>query len=503
MAAPPRPGSGNGDGVEAHQSAERLLAQRHNGLLPMGHLQCRGLYWQDLGIGTEMFQSLCSRAGNSLDLLQDPATQAMLRGWQCDGQQELLSFTSHFLGWCHPRLVDNTWERRFEEAAQLKCHDQGGKLGPIILTPAASAEKKLDLQACVDEWHTQYGMITALLRAQTCVAVYIEKSQFMPQGTPAKAPWSLQLPPNGVIWLPRFREAGDTAVDHVAYQVSSLIVHSGSHEAGHYRACCQGHNGWISFQDNWEARQDHALHQEPGQDILLVWLVDADRYLTCPPAATPSALMKDELVTHAVRCYVQANYGVFQAQDSLLARLLRTTCPVCGIPLMSYSLFEEHVQSWHWELWHLGKQHMQATWPQWTDEVLPCVWCGGSLNLEKGPVKLQPHSCQMLAAIALATAFHARELEPMGSIFDLRLRPSERIQWALADNTALNEALQEAADPELYAAAGESAAAFGTELQRRGERVRVDEVWEGLEEPDSLDQGLADFLAQLDASWPA
>ena len=89
-----------------------------------------------------------------------------------------------------------------------------------------------------------------------------------------------------------------------------------------------------------------------------------------------------------------------------------------------------------------------------------------------------------------------RELEPMGSIFDLRLRPSERIQWALADNTALNEALQEAADPELYAAAGESAAAFGTELQRH-------EVWEGLEEPDSLDQGLADFLAQLDASWPA
>ena len=109
----------------------------------------------------------------------------------------------------------------------------------------------------------------------------------------------------------------------------------------------------------------------------------------------------------------------------------------------------------------------------------------------------------MLAAIALATAFHARELEPMGSIFDLRLRPSERIQWALADNTALNEALQEAADPELYAAAGESAAAFGTELQRRGERVRVDEVREGLDDTDPLDQGLAEFLAQLDASWPA
>ena len=48
-------------------------------------------------------------------------------------------------------------------------------------------------------------------------------------------------------------------------------------------------------------------------NVLLVWLVDANRYLTCPPAATPSALMKDELVTHAVRCYAQANYGIFQA----------------------------------------------------------------------------------------------------------------------------------------------------------------------------------------------
>ena len=77
---------------------------------------------------------------------------------------------------------------------------------------------------------------------------------------------------------------------------------------GHYRACCQGHNGWISFQDNWEARLDHALHQEPEQDVLLVLLVAANQYLTCPPAATPSALMKDELITHAVRCYAQANY---------------------------------------------------------------------------------------------------------------------------------------------------------------------------------------------------
>ena len=389
-----------------------------------GHLQCRGLHWQDLGTGTEMFQSLCSRASNSLDLLRDRATRALLTGWQCEGQQELLSFTGHFLGWCQPRLVDNTWERRFDEAAQLKCHDQGGKLGPIILTPAAPAEKTLDLQACVDEWGTQYGMITALLRAQTCVVLYIEKSQFLPQGEAAKAQWSLQLPPNGVIWLPRFREAGDLAIEHVAYQVSSMIVHSGSHEAGHYRACCHGHNGWVSFQDNWEARQDHALHREPDQDVLLVWLVDATRYLTCPPASTPSALRKDEL-THAVRCYAQANYGVFQAQDSLLSRLLRTTCPVCGIPLMSVDIFEEHAQACHWDLWHLGMQHMQVTWPQWTDEVLPCVWCTGSLNLEQGPVRPLPHRCQMLAAIALAIAFHARELEPMGSIFDLHLRPTE------------------------------------------------------------------------------
>ena len=29
------------------------------------HLQCRGLHWQDLGIGTEMFPSLCSRTGPS------------------------------------------------------------------------------------------------------------------------------------------------------------------------------------------------------------------------------------------------------------------------------------------------------------------------------------------------------------------------------------------------------------------------------------------------------
>ena len=191
-------------------------------------LQCRDLHWQDLGVGTALFQSLCSRASNSLDLLRDQATQALLHGWQCEGQQELLSFTSHFLGWCQPRLVDNTWERKLDEEAQIKCHDQGGKLGPIILTPAAQDKKILPLQDCVDEWHTQYGMVTALHHVQTCVVLYIEKSQFSPLGVAAKAEWRLQLPPNGVIWLPRFREAGDLAIDHVACQVSSMIVHSGS-----------------------------------------------------------------------------------------------------------------------------------------------------------------------------------------------------------------------------------------------------------------------------------
>ena len=163
-----------------------------------------------------------------LDLLRDRATRALLTGWQCEGQRELLSFTSHFLGWCQPRLVDNTWERKFDEEAQIKCHDQGGKLGPIILTPAAQDKKILPLQDCVDEWHTQYGMVTALHHVQTCVVLYIEKSQFSPLGVAAKAEWRLQLPPNGVIWLPRFREAGDLAIDHVACQVSSMIVHSGS-----------------------------------------------------------------------------------------------------------------------------------------------------------------------------------------------------------------------------------------------------------------------------------
>lgn len=97
---------------------------------------------------------------------------------------------------------------------------------------------------------------------------------------------------------------------------------------------------------------------------------------------------------------------------------------------MNIQLFEEHAQASHWDLWQLGMQHMRETWPQWTEEVLPCVWCAGSLNLARGPVKLHSHRCQLLAALALAIAYHSRELEPMGSIFDLRLKPSERIQWA-------------------------------------------------------------------------
>ena len=91
-------------------------------------LQCRDLRWQDLGVGTALFQSLCSRASNSLDLLRDQATQALLHGWQCEGQQELLSFTSHFLGWCQPRLVDNTWERKLDEEAQIKSTTKGESL---------------------------------------------------------------------------------------------------------------------------------------------------------------------------------------------------------------------------------------------------------------------------------------------------------------------------------------------------------------------------------------
>lgn len=71
-------------------------------------------------------------------------------------------------------------------------------------------------------------------------------------------------------------------------------------------------------------------------------------------------------------------------------------------------------------------------------------------------------------------------------------------------NAALQEALQEAADPALYEAAGEGAAAFGAELMQRGMRPvseRV-EAWDAPVESDALDQGLVEFLAQLNESWP-
>lgn len=60
---------------------------------------------QDLHRGCEMFEALCSRADRTLDLLHDEATRSLLQNWNSQGQQELLSFTGHFLGWCAPHLV--------------------------------------------------------------------------------------------------------------------------------------------------------------------------------------------------------------------------------------------------------------------------------------------------------------------------------------------------------------------------------------------------------------
>ena len=250
----------------------------------------------------------------------------------------------------------------------------------------------------------------------------------------------------------------------------------------------QGHNRWVSFQDNWEAREHHALHREPEQDVLVVWLVKADLQLKCPPTPSPSALLKDELITHAARCYAQANFPVFQASDSHLTRLLTTTYPVCGVQLMSMPLFEDHVHVHHPALWMLGVSHLDATWPHWDEERLPCLWCLGTVNLAHGPARSQPHRCQMIAALALAQAYHAEELQPMSSIFDVSLPPSERIRWAQADNTSMAEALLMAEDPELCGAVVDSAAALGEELQRRavGPLRVFTQSWRRMTRPASL-----------------
>ena len=39
---------------------------------------------------------------------------------------------------------------------------------------------------------------------------------------------------------------------------------------------------------------------------------------------------------------------------------------------MTVHLFEEHAKAYHWDLWQLGMQHMQATWPQGPALCLVC-----------------------------------------------------------------------------------------------------------------------------------
>ena len=80
---------------------------------------------------------------------------------------------------------------------------------------------------------------------------------------------------------------------------------------------------------------------------------------------------------------------------------------------MNTNLFEVHAKAYHWDLWQLGMQHMQETWPQWTDEVLPCVWCNGSLV----------HTCLQVQCLLLRCGWRQKDgtkLSPLVMAFELR-----------------------------------------------------------------------------------
>ena len=89
-------GFGHGDGLEAGQPRQCLLAQRHCGGLLLGSTPmprpflARSQQWRsNVSIPVQPSQQ-------HTGLAPDNATQAWLTGWHCEGQQELLSFTSHF-----------------------------------------------------------------------------------------------------------------------------------------------------------------------------------------------------------------------------------------------------------------------------------------------------------------------------------------------------------------------------------------------------------------------
>lgn len=75
----------------------------------------------------------------------------------------------------------------------------------------------------------------------------------------------------------------------------------------------------------------------------------------------------------------------------------------------------------------LGLTHLADTWQRWEEERVQCLWCLGTLDLERGLRCSLSHRCQMLAALGLTHAYHAQRLLPMGTIFDIALPPSERV----------------------------------------------------------------------------
>ena len=68
-----------------------------------------------------------------------------------------------------------------------------GRFGPIILTPSVVKQTTQESQTCVDEWHEQYGMVTALVHARPRLTLHIEKSMLLPQCEAHKADWQLTV----------------------------------------------------------------------------------------------------------------------------------------------------------------------------------------------------------------------------------------------------------------------------------------------------------------------
>ena len=234
-----------------------------------------------------MLRSLLSdHGGFEMKLAQLPFFQALLAKWKFLARpQDAAEYTGFLLEGLGLPTFQQSWDRRVIEQNRSVSFDTFRTFQPLRLQfpHDVDAAKYYSLQALLDSWHEDHGMIAALTHAPDLLCVQIDRVGADSDSQVVKLTNRVNF--FAALSVPVFHDHGITC-DTYSYTVVAATAHLGSDPCtGHYQAITKaqisghGHMGvqWYLSDDNTSMRVCFSEVDHFVPNVTLLWLCRLDR----------------------------------------------------------------------------------------------------------------------------------------------------------------------------------------------------------------------------------